>query len=326
MSKKHDIIWLQSVDSTNEEAKRHISDIDNLSVLSAWEQTAGRGQRGNTWTSAPGENLMFSIVLKFSDKPDFGAGSACLPHFPAREQFVLNEITSLSVVDFLSLHGISARIKWPNDIYVGSKKICGILIENSLRGSVVSSSIIGIGLNINQRNFNVNLPNPTSMVIEKGDTCHSETPLCHSERSEESFDLSSCLNDFMDIFKTYVDRFLSATGTSSARATISDALRRMYLSHLWRLNEPARFIDYTSLPSGHLDGPMNISPAESTCALLAFAGQSSHHPAISGQSGPDGRQFTGIIRGLSPIGLLMVEDISSEVLLEFAFKEIGYIL
>ena len=112
MSKKHDIIWLQSVDSTNEEAKRHISDIDNLSVLSALEQTSGRGQRGNTWTSAPGENLMFSIVLKFSDTSADG-GSDVLSPLHARDQFVLNEIASLSVVDFLSQHGIPARIKWP---------------------------------------------------------------------------------------------------------------------------------------------------------------------------------------------------------------------
>ena len=280
---------------------------------------------------------MFSIVLKFSDKPDLSAGSTCLPHFPAREQFVLNEIASLSVVDFLSLHGIPARIKWPNDIYVGSKKICGILIENSLRGSGVSSSIIGIGLNINQRNFNVNLPNPTSMVLEKGfsghrgypsghsgfspsnsdsSPCHSEFSLCHSEQSEESFDITTCLNDFMDIFKTHIERFLSPAELSSANVTIYDELRRMYLSRLWRLNEPVRFIDYTSMPSGHLDGPMNICPSESVSGI----------PVHTERAVPDGRPFTGIIRGLSPIGLLLVEDLSKGLLKEFAFKEIGYIL
>ena len=64
MAKKHDIIWYDKLDSTNDEAKRRISDIDNLSVLSAMEQTAGRGQRGNKWSSCCGENLLFSIVLK----------------------------------------------------------------------------------------------------------------------------------------------------------------------------------------------------------------------------------------------------------------------
>ena len=311
MAKKHDIIWLDSVDSTNEEAKRHISDIDNLSVLSALEQTRGRGQRGNTWKSAPGENLMFSIVLKFSDMSSDG-GSVVLPPLPARDQFILNEIASLSVVDFLSQHGISARIKWPNDIYAGTEKICGILIENSLRGSGVASSIIGIGLNINQRNFDVNLPNPTSMVLEKEFSGHSGFSPCHSERTEETFDIKTCLEEFMDIFKTYVEHFLSPAGLSSANVTISYDLRRLYLSRLWRLNEPSRFIDYTSMASGHHDGPMNIYTSESVSNTQVYV--------------HEGRQFTGIILGLSPIGHLLVEDLSTGLLKEFAFKEIGYIL
>ena len=279
MSKKHDIIWLESVDSTNEEAKRHISDIDNLSVLSAFEQTAGRGQRGNTWTSTPGENLMFSIVLKD-------------PKISARDQFVLNEIASLAVVDFLSMHGISARIKWPNDIYVGSKKICGILIENSLHGTAISSSIIGIGLNINQRNFNVNLPNPTSMV------------LCRAE--EGLLDIHGCLEEFMDIFTSLHDRFLSSACDLSP-------LRQRYLDTLWRSGKPSHFIDYTSLPGGHLDGPMNLCTGKAPDTGISSSDQT-------------GNEFPGIIRGLSPTGNLLVEDLSTGLTREFGFKEIGYIL
>ena len=279
MSKKHDIIWLESVDSTNEEAKRHISDIDNLSVLSALEQTAGRGQRGNTWTSTPGENLMFSIVLKD-------------PKISARDQFVLNEIASLAVVDFLSMHGISARIKWPNDIYVGSKKICGILIENSLHGSAISSSIIGIGLNINQRNFNVNLPNPTSMV------------LCRAE--DGPFDIHRCLEEFMDIFTSWHDRFLTSACDLSP-------LRQSYLSSLWRSGKPSRFIDYTALPTGHHEGPMNICTEKAPDTGISSSDQT-------------GNEFPGIIRGLSPTGNLLVENLSTGLTREFGFKEIGYIL
>ncbi len=279
MSKKHDIIWLESVDSTNEEAKRHISDIDNLSVLSALEQTAGRGQRGNTWTSTPGENLMFSIVLKD-------------PKISARDQFVLNEIASLAVVDFLSMHGISARIKWPNDIYVGVKKICGILIENSLHGSAISSSIIGIGLNINQRNFNVNLPNPTSMV------------LCRAE--DGPLDIHRCLEEFMDIFNSLHDRFLTSACDLSP-------LRQSYLSSLWRSGKPSRFIDYTILPGGHLDGPMNICTEKAPDTGISSSDQT-------------GNEFPGIIHGLSPTGNLLVEDLSTGLTREFGFKEIGYIL
>ena len=305
MTKKHDIMWFKSLDSTNEEARRHISDIDNLSVLSALEQTDGRGQRGNTWTSNAGENLMFSIVLKS-------------PVLMAEDHFALNEIAALSVADFLSTYGIKAEIKWPNDIYVGEKKICGILIENSFRGKTISSSIIGIGLNINQRNFNVNLPNPTSMVLCRPDlNCHSVSPecnsdssqyhsdssQCHSERSEESFDIRTCLEEFMDIFTSYYNRYLAAEGDFSS-------LRQQYLKHLWRLDIPAEYLDYTSLPSGHLDAPVNI------CTDFDGTDDRQNKP----------RCFHGIIRGLSSAGNLLVKDLSTGQIREFSFKEIGYIL
>ena len=282
MTKMYDIMWLDSVDSTNSEAKRRISDIDNLSVLSALSQSEGRGQKGNKWSSLPGENLTFSIVLKFGEQTVGKAGPGVAENaglsvagklqlvVAAREQFVLTEITSLSIVEFLSRHGIKAKIKWPNDIYVGDKKICGVLIENSLRGENLSSSIIGIGLNINQRNFDVNLPNPTSMVLE----------------TDFEEDIRSCLEEFMGIFQDYLEYSLPN-------------LRERYLSYLWRHNIPARYIDQT-LQSQPLQ-------ADSEGEL-------------------PGREFTGIIRGLSPIGHLVVEDIEKGELKEFAFKEISYIL
>ena len=286
MAKKHDIMWLKSVDSTNEEARRHISDIDNLSVLSAYEQTAGRGQRGNTWTSNAGENLMFSIVLKS-------------PVLMAEDHFALNEITALSVADFLTTYGIKAEIKWPNDIYVGDRKICGILIENSFRGNAISSSIIGIGLNINQRNFNVNLPNPTSMVL-----CMQNQD-DRSRHTTESFDIKTCLEGFMNIFTSYYDRFLTTSCDLSP-------LRQRYLDSLWRSGKPSRFIDYTALPSGHLDGPMNICTEKAPDTGIPSAKRY-------------GNEFPGIIRGLSETGNLLVEYLTGQ-LREFGFKEIGYIL
>ncbi len=173
MSKKHDIMWFESLDSTNDEARRHISDIDNLSVVAAMEQTAGRGQGDHTWLSARGENLLFSIVLKF------GEGE-----LHAKDAFRISEVTSGSLVEFLAGHGIEAWIKPPNDIYVGNRKICGTLIENTVRGSWVSYSIIGIGLNINQRNFDVTLPNPTSMALE----------------THKRYNINACLEEIMDIF------------------------------------------------------------------------------------------------------------------------------
>ena len=216
MTKKHDIIWLDEVDSTNNEAARRISDIDNLSVLSAVRQTGGRGQRGNIWLGGEGENLTFSIVLKFSDE----AGDQ-MP-IAAYDQFAVSEAAALSVVDFLAEHDVEAKIKWPNDIYAGDRKICGILIENSVTGTDLTRSIIGIGLNINQCNFDVSLPNPTSMLLETG--------------AGSPFDLKDCLENFMEIFSGYVRRYLNVTG-GLAR------LRRMYLSQMWRKDEKSAYQD-----------------------------------------------------------------------------------
>ena len=219
MAKKHDIIWLKSVDSTNEECRRRISDMDNLSVVSAVSQTSGRGQQGNTWSSEPGENLTFSIVLKFPVNSLAGDMEPMM----AYDQFVLSAITSLSTVDLLAEHGIQAKIKWPNDVYVGERKICGILIENSIRGEWLSHSIIGIGLNINQRNFDVTLQNPTSMAL-----CSYDSP--------SRFEPEALLEEFMTIFKEYIDRYCHIRGGYGR-------LRQLYHAQLWRKDTPARFTD-----------------------------------------------------------------------------------
>lgn len=185
MESKTDIIWLERVDSTNDEARRHISEIDNLSVVSALEQTKGRGQRGNRWSSQPGENLTFSLVVK-----DF--------RIKANEQSAISQTTALSLVDLLSRHEIKARIKWPNDIYAGDEKICGILIENSLKGSEIDWSIIGIGLNVNQTTFPEDLPNPTSMKLCTGNS--------------NPYNTREILEEFMGIFTGYYREYLNGNG------------------------------------------------------------------------------------------------------------------
>jgi BirA family biotin operon repressor/biotin-[acetyl-CoA-carboxylase] ligase len=224
MKRDYDIIWLDSVDSTNDEVRRHIDELDNLSVVSVLSQSCGRGQRGNSWISEPGKNLLFSVLLKYSDV--FGDTSMS-PQVLAYDQFVISQLTSLAVVDLLASHDIEARIKWPNDIYAGGRKICGMLIENTVRGKSLGTSIIGIGLNINQRNFDVNLPNPTSMVLAKEGFSEVET---------EDFDTHVLLEEFMDILTEYIDRFCHITGGYNR-------LSKLYLSQLWRLNEPTEFLD-----------------------------------------------------------------------------------
>lgn len=142
---------LAEATSTNDIA--HEERFHDGDVVLALSQTKGRGQRGNVWESVPGENLTFSVVTR----PTF---------LPAECQFLLSECAALSIVDTLIQYDIRAQIKWTNDIYVDSRKIAGILIENDLCGTNLSRSIIGIGLNVNQTEFSPLLPNPTSMALE----------------------------------------------------------------------------------------------------------------------------------------------------------------
>ena len=265
MKSKYDIIWLNSVDSTNDEARRRISDIDNLSVVSALSQTKGRGQRGNSWQSAPGENLLFSIVMKFSTPS--GAENTSLPAVQAYDQFVISQIASLSVVDLLASYEIEAKIKWPNDIFVAGRKICGILIENAVCGKWLSSSIIGIGLNINQRNFDVNLPDPISMAL-----C-----MANNEGQETRFDLKEVLERYMQIFIGYLERFCHIKGGYNR-------LNILYHAQLWRKDEWSDFTDLT---------------------------------------GQKPKRVKGIIRGVSPVGHLLIETQSCEIR-EYGFREIAF--
>lgn len=169
MGKQVAIKWLEEVESTQDVLQKGISRYDNLSVVAARSQTAGRGQRGNSWLARKGENLTFSVLLKF------GVGG--FPPFPASEQFRISEAVSSGVCDYLSSKGIDSRIKWPNDIYVRNKKICGMLIENTLNGSDIATSIVGIGLNVNQREFPPQLVNPTSMSQVTGEEYDLELEL-----------------------------------------------------------------------------------------------------------------------------------------------------
>lgn len=150
------IIWSKSTDSTNSEVLRHPEDFPSGTVLAAYEQTAGRGQRGNSWFSEPGKNLTFSMVFKFPEG-----------RLPASRAHWLNYLMSYTVAVFLEGEGLRPLVKWPNDVYVNRRKICGILIENGLKGRSVGLSVIGVGLNVNQRRF-PQLANATSLALCTG--------------------------------------------------------------------------------------------------------------------------------------------------------------
>lgn len=170
MTKTNDIIWLDETKSTNEYARRHIDRLDNLSVVAALSQTEGRGQGDHKWHSQKGLNLTFSVILKN-------------PQIKASRQIEISDTTAGAIVRLLESHGIQAWIKPPNDIWVNDKKICGLLIEHSLKADRISWTIIGIGLNVNQTSFPEELPNPTSMALEGHPS-----------------DIRDILQEFMEIF------------------------------------------------------------------------------------------------------------------------------
>ncbi len=153
------IIYFNRVTSTNNVLSEMLSNSKPLaegSVIMAEEQSHGRGQHGTFWESSPGKNITISILYK----PEF---------LTIEKQFYLSMAISIGICNFLEdVLNTKVKIKWPNDIYVGNTKIAGILIENSLIGSYLKSSIIGIGLNVNQVQFNSEAPNPCSMKILTG--------------------------------------------------------------------------------------------------------------------------------------------------------------
>lgn len=148
------IVRIQVVDSTNNYANQQIRDnaCGEGTVFLAYEQTAGRGQLKNFWESEPGKNLTFSIVIY----PSF---------LEIRHQFMISKVVTLGIYKALSKYIDNLKIKWPNDIYAGNKKLGGILIENSIMYASIKSSVVGIGLNVNQTVFKSLAPNPVSMKI-----------------------------------------------------------------------------------------------------------------------------------------------------------------
>ena len=246
MENKMRIKWLEEADSTNNVLLRHIRDYDNLSVVAAVTQTAGRGQRGNRWVSVPGDNLTFSLLLKPQG-------------LPVREVMALTCLATLAVRDTLREEGVAAVIKWPNDIYVGKRKICGMLVENGLEGADIGWSVIGIGINLNQTEFPGEVLNPTSLKRLTG-------------RSYE-------LQPFLEKVCEAMEQLLPELETAEGRKGLLNAYER----DLFQKDSLASYRDIAS-----------------------------------------GVEFTGIIRGVTPEGLLRIEAEGRER--TFGFKEISYIL
>jgi BirA family biotin operon repressor/biotin-[acetyl-CoA-carboxylase] ligase len=148
------LICLDTIDSTNNYLKKlcGTSMVEEGTVILAEFQNSGKGQGKNSWHSEKGENLLASFLFKPSINPS--------------HHFAISVFISLGISDTLSQYGIVSEIKWPNDIYAGNKKIAGILVENSIMGNTLFQTIAGIGLNINEKYFPADIPNPTSIYLE----------------------------------------------------------------------------------------------------------------------------------------------------------------
>lgn len=190
------IIRLDETDSTNRYMQQLLAKraLPEGSLVVADYQTAGKGQVGNSWEAERGANLLFSLLLR----PDF---------LPANRQFLISQIASLSVKETLEAYTDSIRVKWPNDVYWKDRKICGMLIENDLAGAYLHTSVIGIGLNVNQQCFRSDAPNPVSLAQITGQT----------------HDREEVLQRFLRIFYAYYIRLLQED-EATIRQTYREAL------------------------------------------------------------------------------------------------------
>jgi BirA family biotin operon repressor/biotin-[acetyl-CoA-carboxylase] ligase len=188
-------------------------------VFLAKEQYEGRGYHANSWLSEPGKNLTFSLILQ----PDF--------ILPAR-QFLITQFISLAILDLLNelIHQENMHIKWPNDIYINDVKVGGILVQNTIIGNAFEYSIIGIGLNVNQKEFSAELPNPTSII----------------HYSKEENELDDLLNDLLNCIDKRYERLMMVNDTK--------ALEKEYLDHLYRFNQIHDFKDENGSFKGKITG------------------------------------------------------------------------
>ena len=202
------VIHLKEVDSTNRWLRDyHVEKPDCLVVCRADHQTAGRGCGQNTWESEQGKNLLFSILIH----PD---------HVMANEQFILSMAEALAVKSVLDRYVDGISLKWPNDIYWHDCKLAGTLIETTLKGNRIERCIFGTGLNVNQKIFISNAPNPISLVQILGHEM-------------------DCLQLFNKIVSSMVDYF------NKLRDGAWEEIRGQYHNCLYRRNEhhQYRFMD-----------------------------------------------------------------------------------
>jgi len=233
------IIFFENLPSTNTHTSFLIRTeaMPEGTIIRAAFQSAGKGQIGNQWESETGKNLLISIILYPSGiKPS--------------DQFLITMVVSLGISDFIGREISGCKIKWPNDIYVNNDKIAGILIENSIMENAILNSVAGIGLNINQREFLTDAPNPVSM----------------SQVTGREYDLDISLSQLAAALDQRYFQLISQEHTE---------IRRNYISQLYRLNEWNDFRDSTGTFRGRIlsvndDGMLQIESNDPAIREYSF--------------------------------------------------------
>ncbi|MCR4857143.1 MAG: biotin--[acetyl-CoA-carboxylase] ligase [Bacteroidales bacterium] len=167
-------------------------------------QSAGRGMGSNRWFSEEGKNLLVSFYFE--------------PGIPASRQFLFNQYFSVATCRFMAQRVSDVAIKWPNDIYVGGKKIAGILIEHVIQGDKLKHTIAGIGINLNQDRFPSEIPNPTSLWMETG----------------KHYDVEEFLHQYQQFLRAQYAQL-------SVLPAAANALREAYLGRLYQRDIPHRY-------------------------------------------------------------------------------------
>lgn len=238
--------WVDTAGSTNSlVAEAAAGGAPHGLVIAARAQSAGRGQRGNSWESEPGRNLTFSCLIR----PE---------RFDATRQFELSMLTAVSVRDSLArlLPDSLAprlRVKWPNDIYFDDLKICGILIECQLTGRELQSAIAGIGININQLRFVSDAPNPVSLAQIIG----RETAL------------EPLLDDIVSELVTATDDYLAAPDPNHLLDKYRSRMWRREGLYHWRDKLTGEVIE-ASIIDVAANGPITLRLADGTERTYAF--------------------------------------------------------
>lgn len=217
--------------------------LPQFTVVSAGYQTSGRGQRQNVWESEVDKNLLFTMLLTPTS-------------LSASDAFAISKIVSVAIAEWLQMFIKDVKIKWPNDIYAGDKKICGILIENSIMGTNLSNAVVGVGININQTNFSPTLPNPTSIAM----------------LTQKEYNLEDMLEGVVAEIKSCYSRYFEG-GEEEIDSRYHNMLYRLNILAKYNIidsNSNAKKVEDATIIGVEQNGCLRLKHADTTILTYAF--------------------------------------------------------